>query len=101
MNVFAYRVLETFWNKHVDSQIPLKAWYFCCRKSRWKNFNELNMSFPDAFPVGDNRVVFDIKGNRYRLVARVLFDYKQMQIKWIGTHTDYDKIDVKNFQFKK
>ena len=44
--------------------------------------------------MGDNRVVFDVKGNRYRLVARVLFVFKQVQIKWIGTHAEYDKIDV-------
>jgi mRNA interferase HigB len=94
MNVLAYKAIESFWGKHADSKLPLQAWYFCCRKATWKNFNELHKDFPETFPVGDHRVVFDIKGNKYRLVARVLFDFKQVQIKWIGTHAQYDKIDV-------
>ncbi|MFN5168687.1 MAG: type II toxin-antitoxin system HigB family toxin [Cyclobacteriaceae bacterium] len=94
LNVIAFRTLETFWSKHADSKNALQTWYSVCRKGTWQNFNHLSRDFPDAFPVGDDRVVFDIKGNRYRLVARVLFKFKVIQIKWIGTHADYNRINV-------
>ena len=100
MNVLAHRTIEAFWQKHAETKLPLQVWYFTCRKKEWKNFNELVKDFPDAFPVGDNRVVFDIKGNRYRLVARVLFEFKQVQVKWIGTHAAYSKIDVTKVSVK-
>jgi mRNA interferase HigB len=51
--------------------------------------------------VGDDRVVFNIMGNKYRLVARLVFDYKAIQVKWFGTHAEYDKIDVAQVPFKK
>ncbi|MBS1555926.1 MAG: type II toxin-antitoxin system HigB family toxin [Bacteroidetes bacterium] len=101
MNVLAYKTIENFWEKYADAKTPLQTWYFTCRKKEWQNFNELVCDFPDAHPIGDNRVVFDVKGNKYWLVARVLFEFKQIQIKWIGTHADYDKIDVKRIRYKK
>jgi HTH-type transcriptional regulator/antitoxin HigA len=100
MNVLAYKTIEKFWTKYADSKLPLQTWYFVCRKKEWKSFNELCKDFPDAFPAGDSRVVFDIKASKYRLVARVLFDCKQVQIKWMGTHAQYDKIDVRTIQKK-
>ncbi len=84
-----------FYDKHADAKIPLNTWFAVCRKAEWKFYHDLQQDYPKSFPVGDNRVVFDVKGNKYRVVARVLFIFKQVQIKWIGTHTDYDKIDVK------
>ncbi|MCU0420954.1 MAG: type II toxin-antitoxin system HigB family toxin [Cyclobacteriaceae bacterium] len=95
MNVLAYKTLEKFWMRHADAEVPLKVWYLVCRRASWRNFHELANDFPDAFPVGDDRVVFDIKGNRYRLVVRVVFLYKMMQIKWIGTPAQYNRIDVR------
>ena len=80
--------------KHSDARLQLMTWFGVCKKADWSDFHDLLRDFPEAFPVGDNRVVFDIKGNRYRIVARVLFLFKQVQIKWIGTHAEYNKIDV-------
>lgn len=94
MNVIKRKVIEDFTIKHADSKAALLTWFATCKKAKWANFNQLQLDFPEAFPVGDNRVVFDIKGNRYRLVARVLFIFKQVQVKWIGTHGEYDRIDV-------
>ena len=84
------KAIEDFIEKHADSKSSLLTWFVTCKKANWKNFNQLQLDYPEAFPVGDNLVVFDIKGNRYRLVARILFVFKQVQIKWIGTHADYD-----------
>ena len=86
------QTLEDFSKKHADATIYLNTWYLICKKADWKSYHELQQDFPEAFPVGDNRVVFDIRGNKYRLVARVLFIFKQVQIKWIGTHADYNKL---------
>jgi mRNA interferase HigB len=84
-----------FYERHSSAKIPLNTWFATCKKADWKSYHDLLQDYPEAFPVGDDRVVFDIKGNRYRVIARVLFVFKQVQIKWIGTHTDYDKIDAK------
>lgn len=57
--------------------------------------------YGNASLVADDRVVFNILGNKYRLVVRIVFDFKVIQIKWFGTHAEYDRIDVKTVQFKK
>jgi mRNA interferase HigB len=95
VNVIKRQTLVEFCDKHTDARVALNTWFSACKKAEWKSYHELQKDYPEAFPVGDNRVVFDIKGNKYRLIARVLFVFKQVQIKWIGTHADYDKIDVK------
>jgi mRNA interferase HigB len=94
VNVIKRQAILEFTRRHADSGIPLETWFSVCKKANWHNYHELQEDFPEAFPVGDNRVVFDIKGNRYRIVARVLFLFKQVQIKWIGTHAEYNRIDV-------
>lgn len=94
MNVIKRRAIHDFCQKHNDARIPLSTWFSVCKRAQWTDYHSLQRDFPEAFPVGDNRVVFDIKGNRYRVVAQVLFLFKQVQIKWIGTHAEYDKIDV-------
>jgi mRNA interferase HigB len=95
VNVIKRQTLDNFSKKHPDAEAYLTTWFTVCKKARWKSHHELQRDFPEAFPVGDNRVVFDIRGNKYRLIARVIFLFKQVQIKWIGTHAEYDKIDVK------
>jgi mRNA interferase HigB len=69
-------------------------------KARFKNFNELKKEYGSASIVSDDRVVFNIMGNKYRLVVRIVFTYKAIQIKWFGTHKEYNQIDVKTIQFK-
>jgi len=67
----------------------------------FQNFNELKKVYGNASLVADDRVIFNIMGNKYRLVVRIVFEFKAIQIKWFGTHTEYDKIDVTSVQFKK
>ena len=67
----------------------------------FKNFNELKKVYGNASLVGDERVVFNIMGNKYRLIVRIVFDFKAIQIKWFGTHSEYDKIDVVTVQNKR
>ena len=66
----------------------------------FQNFNELKKVYGNASLVADD-MIFNIMGNKYRLVVRIVFEFKAIQIKWFGTHTEYDKIDVTSVQFKK
>ncbi len=93
MNVIKRQAIVDFYGRHADAKVPLTTWLSTCKKAAWNSYHDLQVDYPEAFPIGDNRVVFDIKGNKYRIVARVLFVFKQVQIKWIGTHAEYDKID--------
>ncbi|WP_223269280.1 MULTISPECIES: type II toxin-antitoxin system HigB family toxin [unclassified Polaribacter] len=83
-----------------EAAIALQECYRELEISEFKNFNELKEVYKNASIVGDDRVVFNIKGNSHRLVVRFVFTYKAIQIKWFGTHKEYDAIDVETVQFK-
>ncbi|NBP67468.1 MAG: type II toxin-antitoxin system HigB family toxin [Cytophagia bacterium] len=94
MRVIAKKVLRAFWTKHSDCEQQLKSWYQEAEKSAWKNTNEIKKEYPTASILGDNRVVFNIKGNNYRLIVKINFQYQMMWIRFIGTHKEYDRIDA-------
>ncbi len=73
--------------------MPLKVWHAIVSKASWANFAELKATFGTADMIGDSRVIFNICGNKYRLVARISFAYGRVMVKFIGTHKDYDDID--------
>jgi len=83
------------------ARVALFEWYHELVISEFKNFNELKKVYGNVSLVSDDRVVFNIMGNKYRLVVRMVFEFKAIQIKWFGTHSDYDKIDVTTIQYKK
>jgi mRNA interferase HigB len=87
--------------KYPDAAIALQEWYYELLRSDFKNFNQLKLMYASASLVGDDRVVFNIMGNKYRLVVRIVFEFKAIQIKWFGTHAEYDKIDVNKVPFKR
>jgi len=95
MRVIAKRTLREFWKLHRDSEQPLRSWYDISKNEIWNNFNEIKSLFRNASIVGNDKVVFNIKGNDFRLVVKVDFIWKVMFIKFIGTHREYDKVDVK------
>lgn len=94
VNVINRRTLIQYSLKYTDAKNALDTWYRVCKKAEWKNFNEVRSDYPSADVVGDNHVVFNVLHNKYRLIARFSFMYKVIQIKWFGTHADYNKIDV-------
>lgn len=100
-NIIARKTLLDYCNKYPESALALQEWYYELLRSDFKNFNDLKVEYGNASLVGDDRVVFNIMGNKYRLIVRIVFSYKVIQIKWFGTHKEYDKIDVKNIKFKK
>ncbi|MCO4292405.1 type II toxin-antitoxin system HigB family toxin [Solitalea sp. MAHUQ-68] len=94
MRVIAKKSLRDFWEKHADSEQQLKAWYLEAEGASWQNPNEIKKDYPSASIIGDNRVVFNIKGNNYRLIVKINYDYKMVWIRFVGTHAEYDKINA-------
>ncbi|MFZ1371109.1 MAG: type II toxin-antitoxin system HigB family toxin [Ferruginibacter sp.] len=100
-NIITRKTLLEYCKKYPAAATALQVWYHELVNSDFKNFNELKQQYGNASLVADDRVVFNIMGNRYRLVVRIVFDFKAIQVKWFGTHTEYDKIDVSIVQNKK
>jgi mRNA interferase HigB len=92
--IFAKSTLRAFWEKHADSEQYLKTWYDTALSSDWKNPNEVKNTYANASILKNNRIVFNIKGNSYRLVAKFNFEKRWIFIRFIGTHTEYDKINA-------
>jgi len=94
MQVIARRTLRQFWERHSQAETPLKVWYAMVDKAAWDSPADLKRQFGATVDfVADNRVIFDIAGNKYRLVAHVSYRFKRVLVKFIGTHAAYDKID--------
>lgn len=93
MRIIAKKILREFWESHSDCEGQLKSWYQEVSKANWKNPNELKREYPNASILNDNRIVFNIKGNNYRLIVKINYDYQIMWIRFIGTHAEYDKIN--------
>ncbi|MFC2110805.1 type II toxin-antitoxin system HigB family toxin [Bacteroidota bacterium] len=94
MRVISKRILRDFWLKHADSEQQLKSWYRETEKAEWNNINDLKSEYPNASILKDNRIVFNIKGNNYRLIVKFNFEYQISWIRFIGTHAEYDKINA-------
>ena len=94
MRVIAKKTLRDFWEKHADCEEQLKSWYRETEKSNWLSINELKNAYPSASILKDNRIVFNIKGNDYRLIVKFNFEYQLAWIRFIGTHAEYDKINA-------
>lgn len=99
-NIITRKTLLAYAEKYPSAANALFEWYHEMVRSDFENFNSLKASYRSASLVGDDSVVFNIMGNKYRLVVRIAFEYKAIQIKWFGTHAEYDKIDVSTIQFK-
>lgn len=95
MRIIARKALNDFWTKYADSEQQLKSWYKETKSAKWKNVNELKEEFPNVSIVGNNRFVFNIKGNDYRLIVRINFPIQIVWIRFIGTHSQYDKVNAK------
>ena len=95
MRIIALRTLKQFWKKHPNAEHPLRQWYDDARRADWKTPQAIKALYATASIVSSDRVVFNIKGNSYRLVVRINYHYRVMYIRFIGTHAEYDQINVK------
>ncbi|EHD20181.1 MULTISPECIES: type II toxin-antitoxin system HigB family toxin [Brenneria] len=98
MKIIAIGRLREFWELHPDAEQPLKAWVDEVRNAHWLTPNELKAQFRHASILKSRRVVFNIKGNEYRLIASVAYRFGAMYIKFIGTHRQYDAIDANTIE---
>ena len=94
MRVVTPKKLRDFAKKHPIAKIPLLYWYEIVKFADWKSINDIKSDFRTVDYVGNNRYVFDIKGNDYRIVVIIIFVSKKVYIRFIGTHSEYNKIDV-------
>lgn len=94
MRVVAKKILREFWLKYSDSEQQLKTWYKEASKATWENPTNIKKEYAKASILKSGRVVFDICGNKYRLVVDINYERQWIYIRFIGTHKEYDKIDA-------
>lgn len=99
MQILSKKALRDYWEGYNGVDQPaleqsLKAWYREVSKAEWNNANELKQKYRSASILGKGRVVFNICGNKFRLVVGVNYSVKVVYVKWVGTHSDYDDIDA-------
>ena len=95
MVIISKTILVEFGVKHSDSIKAINKWYKVSKNANWKNLNEIKKDYPSTDYIGNDRYVFDLKGNKYRIVAMIFFDIRTIYIRFIGTHAEYDKIEGK------
>ena len=97
MIIIIKRTLSEFSHKHSTAAIPLNRWHEIAKLADWASLNDIKKDFSSVDYVGNDRYVFNIKGNDYRLVTMIFFDVRTIFIRFVGTHKDYDNIkDIKN-----
>lgn len=94
MRVISRKTLKDFWGKHADAEQALKAWFHEAKVARWESFSDIRARYGNADNLPGNRVIFNIKGNTYRLIVRVHYRTGIVFVRFIGTHAEYDRIDA-------
>lgn len=94
MRVIAKKTLRDFWEKHpMDAKLWLQEWYIETEAARWQTPADIKLRYKSASFIKDNRVIFNVCGNKYRLIVKINYFYGIVYIRFIGTHAEYDKID--------
>ena len=94
MRIISKRALRACWERYPDAENPLLAWYREVTREDWDTPAKVKAKYSNASIVGDNRVVFNIKGNAYRLVAKINYPKRIVYVRFAGTHAEYDEVDV-------
>ena len=94
MRIISQKTLKDFWERHSDAEQALQAWYADLKAAKWKSTSEIKSAYRNASFVGNNRVVFNIKGNTYRVVVAIQYQFGIVYIRFVGTHEEYDQIDA-------
>jgi mRNA interferase HigB len=92
--IFSKSTLREFWEIHAETEQYLKTWYETVKNAAWKTPSDVKQTYANASVLKNNRIVFNIKGNSYRLIAKFNFEKQWIFIRFIGTHSEYDKIDA-------
>lgn len=96
MRVISKKILRDFWLKHKNSEQQLKSWIAEASKAKWTNPYMIIKDFPKARVIGNNRIIFNICRNKYRLIVKINYNRNWVLIRYIGTHKDYNKVNAKN-----
>jgi mRNA interferase HigB len=97
MRIIAKRTLRLFWETHergADAKTPLEVWHSTVERAEWASPADVKATYGDASILKNSRVVFNIGGNKYRMVVRINYPYRVVYIRFIGTHREYDAIDA-------
>ena len=94
MRIISRKALREFWERHPDARQALQAWYADARRATWKTPADIKSVYRNASIIAVNRVVFNIRGNRYRLAVAINYKYGIVYIRFVGTHQEYDRIDA-------
>src|SRR5436190_18445201 len=96
MQVIARRTLKQFWKRHPQAETPLRVWFAIVSRARWLGPADVKQQFGATVDfVADNRVIFDLGGNKYRLIVHGSYAFGRVLVKFVGTHAEYDRIDPK------
>ena len=102
MQMIARRTLKQFWARHPHAEGPIRAWLAIVAKANWSNPTEIKRQFGGTVDfVGDNRVIFDLGGNKYRLIVHVSYAFSRVLVKFVGTHAEYDRINPETVSWRK
>ncbi|NJL40344.1 MAG: type II toxin-antitoxin system HigB family toxin [Leptolyngbyaceae cyanobacterium SM1_4_3] len=94
MRILSRSTLEDFWEVHPDAKEALKTWYYEASHTNWKSLSDIKAAHRNASIIASNRVVFNIKGNTYRLIVAIRYDISIIFVRFISTHAEYDKVDA-------
>ena len=94
MHVIAKRTLREYWEKHPNIRGALEAWHDHVKRADWATPADLQQEYGSDAVLPDNRAVFKLRGNQYRLVVRINYATRRVYVRFIGTHAEYDRIDV-------
>jgi mRNA interferase HigB len=94
VRIIALRTLREFWTAHADAEEALKAWYADARQAEWETPAAIRATYANASILSGNQVVFNIRGNTYRLIVAINYPYGIVYIRFVGTHAEYDKVDA-------
>ncbi len=101
MRIISKKLLKDFWKRYKDSEQHLKSWNYEVKNALWNNSSDLKRNFRNASVINNKRVVFNIKGNDYRLVVDIEYRLKIVFVIWIGTHSNYNKLNIEKLKYVK
>ncbi|CAK8717597.1 mRNA interferase HigB [Candidatus Electronema aureum] len=94
MRIIAKKTLREFWEKHADAQQALQSWHTDVQQADWKSPADVKNAYRNVSFVANNRAVFNIKGNKYRVIVAIHYEYSIVYIRFVGTHAEYDAVDA-------
>ncbi len=94
MRIISRKALRAFWEKHPDSRQALQAWHADVKHADWKSPADIRKVYRNASFVANNRVVFNVKGNKYRVIVAIQYKFQIVFIRFVGTHQDYDQVNA-------